>query len=216
VLLRIGSGGGLCSFRVPESGAGRQAPPTPRIIAIGLGCVPVVHLPRPLNPAPRSSTLGGVFLCASVALIRCTPMPSANSLAGRRSKKNAGGKEAEQDHDWWKHQCQQRAPQSPPSRGFAPRGVLVWGETARQVGTQPMQHKPIYRRAVGGDRVKVVRLTASNAALPSSGRPPYFARPRRDGTTPDCLAADNDARAHRYSTGHDALSLLKASRRSVF
>jgi hypothetical protein len=43
----------------------------------------------------------------------------------------------------------------------------------------------------------VVRLTASNAALPSSGRSPYLARPRRDGTTPDCLATDNDAAVSR-------------------
>ena len=30
------------------------------------------------------------------------------------------------------------------------------------------------------------------------------------------LATDNDARAHLYSTGHDALPPLKARRRSVF
>jgi hypothetical protein len=59
---------------------------------------------------------------------------------------------------------------------------------------------------------------AAKRARHSSGltRPSYFARPGRERTTLDCLAAESDARAHRNSTGNDALSPLKASRRSVF
>src|SRR5262249_43153058 len=45
------------------------------------------------------------------------------------------------------------------------------------------------------------------------GRPIYLGR---GGATLDGLAANRDARAHRYSNGNDALSPLKASRRSVF
>jgi hypothetical protein len=51
-------------------------------------------------------------------------------------------------------------------------------------------------------------------ALPRAGRP-CLARVRCRTALVGCLGTDNDAKAHVISIGHNALSPLKASRRSV-
>src|SRR5262245_60902902 len=72
------------------------------------------------------------------------------------------------------------------------------------------------RRAPARPSAPLMPCAAKPASNPGRADTLYFVRPGLGGAALDSLAANRDARAHRYSNGNDALSPLKASRRSVF